>query len=82
MLSKRNLCRYATIPHPLLSLDVAEVCLIVKDHLGEGHKEAKKKVAEMEKCGVAKVLGISKLRNNYKPHEVGAVQVESSLPYP
>lgn len=57
------------IPHPLLSLDVAEVCLIVKDHQGEGHKEAKKKVAEMEKCGVAKVLGISKLRNNYKPHE-------------
>ena len=57
------------IPHPLLSLDVAEVCLIVKDHQGEGHKEAKRKVAEMEKCGVAKVLGISKLRNNYKPHE-------------
>ena len=36
---------------------------------GRGHKEAKKKVAEMEKCGVAKVLGILKLRNNYKPHE-------------
>ena len=53
----------------LLSLDVAEVCLIVKDHQGEGHKDAKRKVAEMEKCGVAKVLGISKLRNNYKPHE-------------
>ena len=57
------------IPHPLLNLDTAEVCLIVKDKEGEGHKEAKKKVAEMEKCGVAKVLGISKLRNNYKPHE-------------
>uniref|UniRef100_A0A7S0S7C7 Ribosomal protein L1 n=1 Tax=Mantoniella antarctica TaxID=81844 RepID=A0A7S0S7C7_9CHLO len=57
------------IPHPLLNLDVAEVCLIVKDHLGEGHKDAKKRVAAMEKCGVAKVLGISKLRNNYKPHE-------------
>ena len=57
------------IPYPMLNLDVAEVCLIVKDHQGEGHKEAKKKVAEMEKCGVAKVLGISKLRNNYKPHE-------------
>ena len=57
------------LPHPLLSLDVAEVCLIVKDHQGEGHKDAKRKVAEMEKCGVAKVLGISKLRNNYKPHE-------------
>ena len=57
------------LPHPLLNLDVAEVCLIVKDHQGEGHKDAKRKVAEMEKCGVAKVLGISKLRNNYKPHE-------------
>jgi len=57
------------LPFPLLNLDVAEVCLIVKDHQGEGHKDAKKRVAEMEKCGVAKVLGISKLRNNYKPHE-------------
>jgi ribosome biogenesis protein UTP30 len=57
------------VPHPLLDLKTAEICLIVKDKEGEGHKEAKKKVAEMEKCGVAKVLGISKLRNNYKPHE-------------
>ena len=57
------------IPHPLLNLATAEVCLIVKDHQGEGHKDAKKKVQEMEKCGVAKVLGLSKLRNNYKPHE-------------
>jgi ribosome biogenesis protein UTP30 len=57
------------IPHPLLNLATAEVCLIVKDHQGEGHKESKKKVLEMEKCGVAKVLGISKLRANYKPHE-------------
>mmetsp|Transcript_39711 Transcript_39711/g.98274 ORF Transcript_39711/g.98274 Transcript_39711/m.98274 type:complete len:334 (+) Transcript_39711:266-1267(+) len=57
------------IPHPLLNLDTAEVCLIVKDREGEGHKAAKKQVAEMEKCGIAKVLGISKLRNNYKPHE-------------
>ena len=57
------------IPHPLLNPDKTEICLIVKDHQGEGHKEAKKKVADMEACGVAKVLGISKLRNNYKPHE-------------
>ena len=58
------------IPHPLLDLSTAEVCLIVKDKEGEGHKEAKRRVAALEdKCGVAKVLGISKLRNNYKPHE-------------
>ena len=57
------------IPNPLLNPDKTEICLIVKDHQGEGHKEAKKKVADMEACGVAKVLGISKLRNNYKPHE-------------
>lgn len=57
------------IPHPLLDLENAELCLIVKDHQGEGHKEAKQKVAEMAKCGVAKVLGISKLRANYKAHE-------------
>ena len=36
---------------------------------GRPYAEAKKHVAAMEKCGVAKVLGISKLRNNYKPHE-------------
>ena len=57
------------IPHPLLDLASAELCLIVKDHQGEGHKEAKKRVAEMAKCGVAKVLGISKLKANYKAHE-------------
>jgi len=38
-------------------------------YVGEGHKEAKKRVAMEEKCGVAKVLGISKLRANYKPYE-------------
>lgn len=57
------------IPHPLLDLSTAELCLIVKDHQGEGHKEAKQRVAEMAKCGVAKVLGISKLKANYKAHE-------------
>ena len=44
-----------TVPHPLLDVNTAEICLIVKDKEGEGHKEAKKKVEEMEKCGVAKV---------------------------
>jgi ribosome biogenesis protein UTP30 len=57
------------IPHPLLDLETAELCLIVKDHQGEGHKEAKQRVGEMAKCGVAKVLGISKLKANYKAHE-------------
>ena len=57
------------VPHALLDLETAELCLIVKDHQGEGHKEAKKRVAEMAKCGVAKVLGISKLKANYKAHE-------------
>ncbi|OUS47721.1 ribosomal protein L1p/L10e family-domain-containing protein [Ostreococcus tauri] len=57
------------IPHPLLDLSTAELCLIVKDHQGEGHKEAKQRVAEMAQCGVAKVLGISKLKANYKAHE-------------
>ena len=57
------------LPHPLLDLESAELCLIVKDHDGEGHKAAKQRVAEMEKCGVAKVLGISKLKANYKAHE-------------
>ena len=31
------------LPHPLLDLESAELCLIVKDHDGEGHKAAKTK---------------------------------------
>jgi len=59
------------IPHSMINLETAELCLIVKDNDGKGHKEAKLKVESMgeDKAGIAKVLGVSKLRNNYKPHE-------------
>jgi ribosome biogenesis protein UTP30 len=59
------------IPHSMVDLETAEICLIVKDNDGKGHKEAKQKVEQMgdDKAGIAKVLGVSKLRNNYKPHE-------------
>jgi ribosome biogenesis protein UTP30 len=59
------------IPHSMVDLETAELCLIVKDNDGKGHKEAKLKVESMgeDKAGIAKVLGVSKLRNNYKPHE-------------
>ena len=59
------------IPHSMVNLETAELCLIVKDNDGKGHKEAKLKVESMgeDKAGIAKVLGVSKLRNNYKPHE-------------
>jgi|TARA_B100001540_G_scaffold6726_1_gene5939 ribosome biogenesis protein UTP30 len=59
------------IPHSMIDLETAELCLIVKDNDGKGHKEAKLKVESMgeDKAGIAKVLGVSKLRNNYKPHE-------------
>lgn len=46
------------------------MCLFVKDHAGEGHKEAKKKLSKFEKNGgVAKVIGISKLRTKYESFE-------------
>jgi hypothetical protein len=58
------------LPHPLLALEGAEVCLFVKDHKGEGHKEGKEKVKAFEgNGGVTKVIGISKLRTKYESHE-------------
>jgi len=36
---------------------------------GEGHKKAKAKVVEDNVAGVAKVLGISKLRSKFESHE-------------
>eukprot|EP00249_Psilotum_nudum_P012394 c23756_g1_i1 orf=430-1362(-) len=57
------------IPHPLFSLDgYQEACLFVNDRKGFRQKEAKQKVAE-EKIPVAKVIGVSKLRTDYKPFE-------------
>ena len=58
------------LPHPMLSVEGAEVCLFVKDHAGEGHKEGKEKVRQFEKSGgVTKVIGLSKLRTKYESHE-------------
>jgi hypothetical protein len=58
------------LPHPLLSPEGADLCLFVKDHKGEGHKEAKAMVNRFErKGGVAKVVGLSKLRSKYESHE-------------
>ncbi len=61
---------YLPLPHPLLSPEGAEICLFVKDHLGEGHKAAKKRLEGFErKGGIAKVVGLSKLRTKYESHE-------------
>ena len=59
------------VPHPLYSLEGQEVCLFVKDTPdGAGHKEAKKRLAQVQKSGgVAKVVGTSKLRTKYESHE-------------
>uniref|UniRef100_A0A1D2A9P3 Ribosomal L1 domain-containing protein 1 n=1 Tax=Auxenochlorella protothecoides TaxID=3075 RepID=A0A1D2A9P3_AUXPR len=57
------------IPHPIYSLEGAEVCLFVKDSKGEGHKASKKKVKEEQIAGVTKVVGLSKLRTKYESHE-------------
>ncbi len=58
------------LPHALLSPEGAEVCLFVKDQKGEGHKEGKLLLQKYEKNGgVAKVIGISKLKTKYESHE-------------
>ena len=46
------------MPHALYTAEGAEVCLIVKDHKGEGHKEAKKRVKQAEIASIAKVWSI------------------------
>ena len=59
------------LPHPLhVAGEGAEVCLFVKDHKGEGHKEAKEKLGAFEKSGgVHKIIGLSKLKTKYESHE-------------
>uniref|UniRef100_A0A6T8UZ74 Ribosomal protein L1 n=1 Tax=Chlamydomonas leiostraca TaxID=1034604 RepID=A0A6T8UZ74_9CHLO len=58
------------LPHPIFSPEGAQIALFVKDHKGEGHKEAKQMVAKFErKGGVAKVIGLSKLRTKYESFE-------------
>ncbi|EIE27107.1 ribosomal protein L1 [Coccomyxa subellipsoidea C-169] len=57
------------LPHSLYDFDGAEVCLIVKDHKGEGHKAAKQRVKEEKLAKVSKVVGVSKLRTKYESAE-------------
>lgn len=57
------------LPHPLYSVEETEVCLFVKDHKGEGHKASKAKVKAEKIPGIAKVLGLSKLKEKYESHE-------------
>lgn len=58
------------LPHPLYSTEGSDICLFVKDHKGEGHKAAKARLAKFSKNGgVAKVVGLSKLRTKYESHE-------------
>lgn len=58
------------LPHALWDAEGAEVCLFVKDHKGEGHKAAKQRLAKLVKNGgIAKVVGLSKLRTKYESHE-------------
>ena len=58
------------LPHSLYPLHSGrEVCLIVKDSKEGGHKAAKEKLAKEDSVGVTKVIGVTKLRTNYKPYE-------------
>jgi len=52
-----------SLPHPFVTLDTAEICLITKDP----HKEYKEKLAAE---GLrAKVLGVSSLKKKYHPYQ-------------
>mmetsp|Transcript_15882 Transcript_15882/g.47796 ORF Transcript_15882/g.47796 Transcript_15882/m.47796 type:complete len:285 (+) Transcript_15882:251-1105(+) len=57
------------LPKPLYTSDGSQVCLIVKDHKGEGHKAAKKRVKETKASNISKVVGVSKLKTKYEAHE-------------
>ncbi|KAK9825035.1 hypothetical protein WJX74_002654 [Apatococcus lobatus] len=57
------------VPHSLYDYDGAEICLLVKDRKGEGHKEAKARVRQAEIGKIAKVVGLSKLRTKYESFE-------------
>ena len=62
---KAKACKPVTIslPHPYISLDTADICLITKDP----QREYKDKLAAQ---GLrAKVIGVSKLKKNYHPYE-------------
>lgn len=60
---------FLQLPHPIYDAENAEVCLFVKDHKGEGHKAAKLRVKQEKIAGVAKVIGISKLKGKFEPFE-------------
>ena len=76
-----NKPRRIAIPNPIFKHGEARVCVIVRDDDGGRHKadgtkpsgtakQAKALVNAMEaSAGISKVLGISKLRSKYKPHE-------------
>lgn len=58
------------LPHALYSPeDGFEACLIVRDHAGEGHKAAKALLRARPIPGVAKVVGLSKLKTKYESYE-------------
>eukprot|EP00163_Fabomonas_tropica_P001122 TRINITY_DN10855_c0_g1_i1.p1 TRINITY_DN10855_c0_g1~~TRINITY_DN10855_c0_g1_i1.p1 ORF type:complete len:288 (+),score=97.52 TRINITY_DN10855_c0_g1_i1:255-1118(+) len=60
--------------HPIYASEAAsEVCIFVKDP----QSEFKKKVEEQSLSNITKVIGISKLRSNYKPFEAKRELVNS-----
>lgn len=72
-------CSIRLLPNPIWKFDGAEVCLIVKDHKGEGHEQYKGRLANHVAdartdadgggCLITKVIGISKLKAKYKQFE-------------
>ena len=67
--ARRDMPMRIEVPHALYEFEGAEVCLFVKDKKGEGHRAAKERLRQEEASGLAKVLGVSKLRSKYESHE-------------
>lgn len=60
------------LPHPMYG-EHSEVCLIVKDP----HQKIKEALKENPIPGVTKVIGVDKLRRNYKTHEAKKALADS-----
>ncbi|KAL8233899.1 hypothetical protein R6Q59_019999 [Mikania micrantha] len=58
------------LPHPIISPNVSEICLIIDDRPNSKlTSEIAKKKIKSDGIPVTKVIKLSKLRTDYKPHE-------------
>ncbi|GBG61570.1 hypothetical protein CBR_g22367 [Chara braunii] len=61
--------RAIELPYPLYAGEAREVCLFLKDKDDAEYKANKEKVKQDRSTGVTKIMGLSKVRTNYKSFE-------------